>query len=406
MDSATLQSLTLISLVAVFAPLLSELTKTKVPGVVIEIVLGGVLGEQVLGWAHLTPGVLTLGTMGLSFLFFMAGYELDIAAIRGRPVRLAAIGWVWSLAVALAVAGVLYLTGFVLSTLMIGLALTTTALGTLLPMMSDRDEVHTRFGGFVLAIGAAGEFLPVCAIALLLTASNPFAEGLLLVVFVVLAAASIAVALRPTPPRIALLLRRHVESSAQLPVRIAVLLISLLVLVASHLGLDVLLGAFVAGLVVRVANRGEDSVVISGKLTGIAFGFFVPLFFVVSGMQFDLDALTSKPSTVLRIPLFLALFFVARGLPVLVLYRKDVERRALLPMALLASTALPLVVAITEIGVQTGRMRTENAAALVGAAMVSALLFPTAAFSLRDRPVGSARTRRRARVNAPPSGVV
>src|SRR3954447_18994987 len=121
MDSATLQSLTLIALVAVVAPLLSDLTKAKIPGVVIEIVLGVVIGEQVLGWAHLTPGILTFGNMGLTFLFFMAGYELDVAAIRGRPIKLAVIGWVWSLAVGLTVAGILYLTGFVLLTLMIGL---------------------------------------------------------------------------------------------------------------------------------------------------------------------------------------------------------------------------------------------------------------------------------------------
>jgi Kef-type K+ transport system membrane component KefB len=166
---------------------------------------------------------------------------------------------------------------------------------------------------------------------------------------------------------------------------VAVLLIVLLVWVATHLGLDVLLGAFVAGLLVRVANRGEDSEIIAKKLSGIAFGFFVPLFFIVSGMRFDLNALTSDPSTFLRLPLFLGLFFVVRGIPVLLLYRRDVPRSQLLPMALLASTALPLVVAITEIGLQTGKMRPANAAALVGAGMLSVLLFPTTAFALRRR---------------------
>jgi Kef-type K+ transport system membrane component KefB len=384
-DSATLASLTLIALVAVIAPVLADLTNNRIPGVIIEIVLGLVIGTQVLGWAHLTPVVVTLGNIGLTFLFFMAGYELDVGAIRGRPLRLATIGWFVGLAVSVAIAGFLVFTGFALSTLLIAFALTTTALGTLLPMLHDNGEASTRFGAYVIAIGGVGEFLPVVAIALLLTTDNPFGEALLLALFVVLAAAALALALRPTPGRVTGLMRRHLESSAQLPIRVAVLLIILLVWVATHLGLDVLLGAFAAGLLVRVANRGEDSEIIGRKLSGIAFGFFVPLFFIVSGMRFDLSALTSDPSTFLRLPLFLGLFFVVRGLPVLLLYRRDVPRSQLLPMALLASTALPLVVAITEIGLQTGKMRPANAAALVGAGMLSVLLFPTTAFALRRR---------------------
>jgi Kef-type K+ transport system membrane component KefB len=384
-DSATLASLTLIALVAVIAPVLADLTKNRIPGVIIEIVLGVVIGTQVLGWAHLTPVVVTLGNIGLTFLFFMAGYELEVPAIRGRPLRQATIGWFVGLALSVSIAGFLVFTGFALSTLLIAFALTTTALGTLLPMLHDNGEASTRFGAYVIAIGGVGEFLPVVAIALLLTTDNPFGEALLLALFVVLAAAALAFALRPTPARVTGLMRRHLESSAQLPIRVAVLLIILLVWVATHLGLDVLLGAFAAGLLVRVANRGEDSEIIGRKLSGIAFGFFVPLFFIVSGMRFDLSALTSDPSTFFRLPLFLGLFFVVRGLPVLLLYRRDVPRSGLLPMALLASTALPLVVAITEIGLQTGKMRPANAAALVGAGMLSVLLFPATAFALRRR---------------------
>jgi Kef-type K+ transport system membrane component KefB len=220
---------------------------------------------------------------------------------------------------------------------------------------------------------------------LLLTTDDPGGEAILLVLFVALAAAAIGAALRPTPPRFAQLLNRHLESSAQLPIRIAVMLIVMLVWIASHLGLDVLLGAFVAGLVVRIANQGEAREAIETKLTGLAFGFFVPLFFIVSGMRFDLSALTDDPSTFLRLPLFLALFFVVRGIPVFFIYRRAVPKRDILPLALLASTALPLVVAITEIGLETNRMKPANAAALVGAGMLSVLLFPSTAFALRRR---------------------
>jgi Kef-type K+ transport system membrane component KefB len=155
--------------------------------------------------------------------------------------------------------------------------------------------------------------------------------------------------------------------------------------VASRLGLDVLLGAFAAGVVVRLFSAGEDAEVIRVKLEAIGFGFLIPIFFIVSGMKFDLDALIHDPATLLRVPIFLGLFFVVRGLPAIVLYRKDVPQLQLMPLALFSATALPLVVVITSIGTDTGRMLPGNAAALVGAGMVSVLLYPLVAFSLLKR---------------------
>jgi Kef-type K+ transport system membrane component KefB len=289
------------------------------------------------------------------------------------------------LALALVVAGVLLVIGFTVSELLIALALTTTALGTLLPMLQDADALHTRFGSFMLAIGGAGEFLPIVAIALFLSGDSPFHSTLLLIAFVLLAAAAVAVAVRPTPPRVVALLGRTLDASSQLPIRIAVLLIALLVWVASELGLDILLGAFVAGLVVRLANKGDNAHVIEQKLSSVAFGVFVPIFFVVSGMSFDIDTFIERPVTLLRVPLYLGLFLLIRGLPVLFLYRRDLPRWDLPPLALLSATALPLVVAITEIGLDSDRMTPENAAALVGAAMLSVLIFPYIAFALRRR---------------------
>ena len=222
------------------------------------------------------------------------------------------------------------------------------------------------------------------AIALLLTSDDPAETSLLLVLFVALAAGAVAMAIRPTPPRVVELLGRTLDSSSQLPIRIAVLLIALLVWVASELGLDILLGAFVAGLVVRLANQGEQAHVIEQKLSSVAFGVFVPIFFIVSGMSFDLDALDQQAGhPPPAVPLFLGLFLVVRGVPVLLLYRRDLSRAQMLPMVLLSATALPLVVAITEIGLETGRMRPQNAAALVGAAMLSVLIFPFFAFVWR-----------------------
>ena len=276
-------------------------------------------------------------------------------------------------------------TGFGLNTLILGLALTSTALGTLLPMLRDAGALETRFGGFVLAIGTVGEFGPIVAVALLLTGANPVGTAVLLVVFVVIASAAALLAARTHQPRFVSMLSRHLHSSAQLPVRISVLLIVLLVWVASELGLDVLLGAFAAGIVVRLFTAGDDEEVIRVKLEAIGFGFLIPIFFIVSGMKFDLNALTSDPATMLRVPIFLLLFLFVRGAPAFLLYRREVPRNQLLPLALFSSTALPLVVVITSIGLDRGRLRPANAAALVGAGMLSVRLYPLLGFTLLRR---------------------
>ena len=386
MDSTSASSLTLIVVVAVLAPLLAEwLKRFRVPGVVLEIGLGILIGQQVLGWASVTTVVASFGNLGLSFLMFLAGFEIDLDRIKGRPLNRATIEWFVSLAVALGVAAVLVVTGFAISDLLIGLALTTTALGTLLPMLRDADALESEFGALILAVGTVGEFLPIVAIALLLTSDNPGATALLLVVFIVLAVGATLVATRARSPRVVGLMQRHLNSSAQLPVRVAVLMVVGLVWVASHLGLDVLLGAFAAGIIVRLFTAGEEQHAVGSKLEAIGFGFLVPIFFVVSGMKFDLDALTSDPTTLLRVPLFLALFLVVRGLPALLLYRKDLPRPDRAALAFFSATALPLVVVITGIGLDTGRMRPENAAALVGAGMLSVLLFPLIGFAIRRR---------------------
>jgi Kef-type K+ transport system membrane component KefB len=272
----------------------------------------------------------------------------------------------------------------VISGLITGLALTTTALGTMLPMWRDSGLLRTRFGSHALAIGTLGEFGPIIAIAILLSGHGPGRESVLLAIFIAIAIGIAALALRPRAPRAVRLLREHLYTSAQLPVRVAVLLIIALLWVANSFGLDVLLGAFTAGIVVRLGNTGESEPVVRTKLEAIGFGFLIPIFFVVSGMEFDLDALTDDPSSLLRLPVFLGLFLLVRGLPVL-LYRGELPPGARWPMALFSGTALPLVVVITQIGTDTGRMAPENAAALVGAAMLSVVIYPSIAFALLRR---------------------
>ena len=386
MTLSTVGTLVLIAIVAVISPLLAELSgRLAIPGVVFEIALGIVIGPAVLGIAHTGSIIDALEGMGLAFLMFLAGLELDLGRIRGRSLELATAGWGISLALALLIAGVLAAIGTVIDAIVIGLALTTTAFGTLLPILRDADLAEGRFGARIMAIGSVGEFAPIVTIAVLLDRRNPGATSLLLVGFVAVAVAAAMMAARHQPPALVRFLHRHVHSSAQLPVRVSMLLIIGLVFLAFRFGLDVLLGAFAAGIVVKLFIRGEDSTVVRGKLEGIGFGFLVPIFFIVSGMLFDLHALFATPTGLLRVPLFLVLFLVVRGAPVLLLHRRDLPRYQRAPLALFASTGLPLIVVITTIGVEEGRMRPVNAAALVTAGMLSVLVYPMIARALLRR---------------------
>jgi Kef-type K+ transport system membrane component KefB len=384
-DSETLGTLTAISIVAVSSPVLANaLRRFRIAGVVIEILAGILIGPQLLGLAELNPTVESFSSLGLAFLMFLAGYEIDFARIRGKPLQLAIGGWGISLVLGLLIGLVLMLEGRVISGLITGLALTTTALGTMLPMWRDSGLLRTRFGSHALAIGTLGEFGPIIAIAILLSGHDPGRESVLLAFFVGIAIGIAALALRPRTPATVRLLREHLHTSAQLPVRVAVLLIVALLWIANSFGLDVLLGAFTAGIVVRLGNTGESETIVRTKLEAIGFGFLIPIFFVVSGMEFDLDALTDDASSLLRLPLFLGLFLLVRGLP-MVLYRGSLAPGARWPMALFSGTALPLVVVITQIGTDSGRMLPENAAALVGAAMLSVVIYPAIAFALLRR---------------------
>ncbi|HEY3942166.1 MAG TPA: cation:proton antiporter [Acidimicrobiales bacterium] len=377
MTEAAVPTLVLIAAAAALAPIIGEQTRRfRVPSVVIELALGILMGPFVLNLVRLNDVVTALSDMGLTFLMFLAGFELDLSRVRGRPLRLAFAGWLSSVALALAVAFALVSSGLALDTLIVGLSLTTTALGTLLPVLGDTGVLGTPFGAYVLGIGTVGEFGPIVLVAVLLAHKDPVLSSLLLVAFVAIATVTALLATRAHPPKVVALLRRHLHSSAQLPVRVAVLLVLLLVYLALKLGLDVLLGSFAAGIVVRLFTSGQDSEVVESKLEAIGFGFLVPIFFVVSGARFDLQVLLTRGSAVVRLFMFLLALLVVRGVPTLLWYRRALPRVQRLPLALFSATGLPLIVVITAIGTSEGRMRPENAAALVGAGMLSVLLFP------------------------------
>jgi Kef-type K+ transport system membrane component KefB len=380
-----LHSLLLIFTIAAGAPILCEwVPRIRLPLVVAEIGLGILVGPQALGWADAGPTILVLANFGLAFLFFLAGFEIDFPAIRGQPIQLAALGWLASLVVCLGVGFGLEGWGIVSSGLIVGAALATTALGTLMPILRDAKELPTRFGAYAVASGAMGEFGPIVLIALALSPGEG-ERGISLVLMIVFTAIIVAgafVALKFRPPRIIHLLQEKMDTSAQLPVRLAILVLASLVILARNLGLDAILGAMAAGIVVALASPGEHGEALRHKLEGIGFGFFVPIFFVTTGLRYDLQALISSRSALLQVPMFLGLFLLVRGLPAL-LARRELDLGSRIALGLLSATELPLVVAIVEIGVRSGRLKEETAASLVGAGMASVLLFPIVALALR-----------------------
>jgi Kef-type K+ transport system membrane component KefB len=382
-----LRSLLIIVFVAALAPLVAELPKRlRIPVVVAEIMLGMLIGPEVLGIADPDGLVQFMSTLGLIFLFFLAGLEVDLGRVRGRPLKLGGWGWALSAAIAMTTAAVLKEAGFVVDGLLVGIALCTTAIGTLMPILRDSGELSTPFGPFVLAAGAAGEFGPLLLMSVFLTTDEaPLEVIVLLVVFFVVSMGAAAIALRARPPHVITTIEKTMRTSAQLAVRLSLAALFGLAYLAYRFGFDVILGAFAAGLVVGLVTKGEEAEEVRLKFEGIGFGFLIPIFFVVTGMNFDLDALFSSVSALLRLPLFLGLFLVVRGVPAFLFYRRALPAGDRPPLALYSATALPLVVAVTTIGLETDRMSPENAAALVGAAMLSVLVFPMLALSLRRR---------------------
>jgi Kef-type K+ transport system membrane component KefB len=351
------------------------------PVVVVELLLGILIGPEILDLAHSDDFVEFFANLGLGMLFFFAGYEIDFDRIKGKPMELGALGWLLSVGLAYGIGGLLAAAGVVVSFLYTGSAMATTAIGTLIPILRDNGELKTRFGTHLLAAGGAGEFGPILLVTLVLSTTNPFREAAILLAFVALALALALVSVRyawrgwPT-------LERTFEASSQLAVRVTVVLVFGLVLLAGKLGLDILLGGFVAGMIVRLALKGQEVKVFESKLTAVGFGFFVPFFFVTSGIEFDLAALGSAEALG-KLALFLGLFLVVRGVPALLLYRHVLNARDRMALAFYCATELPLVVAITTIAIDAGEMKASTAAGLVGAAMLSTLIFPFVGMALR-----------------------
>lgn len=382
--STELLSLLVIALIAGLTPLLVGLLNLRVAEVVVLLAAGVLFGPKGINWIVIDDAIELLAELGLGFLFFAAGLELEQAAIRGRSGRLAATGWLASALAAMAAAWILQQAGLIDDFTGIAIALTSTALGTLLPILRDRGDLHSRFGLYFMGAGAMGEFGPILAISLLLGATN---TGIAMLSLLMFAAAAWLVAHVPgklSSDRLVQVVQRGHHSSSQTAVRLTVLLLVGLLVIANRFGLDVVLGAFVAGVILRRYLPAEQETLLAIKVEGMAFGIFVPIFFIVSGANLDIASILQTP---LRLLIFFALLLVVRGLPQLVVYRHalpdPIERGR---FALLVATALPIIVAVTTVETRAGLMRPENAAALIGAGALSVLIFPLLAAALPSSP--------------------
>src|SRR3954454_9907799 len=306
-----------IVVVAAFAAILVAVVPKRLapPVVVLELFVGILIGPEVFGLAHIDDFIEFFSNLGLGMLFYFAGYEIDFQRIKGRPLELGAWAWVISVGLAFGLGGILYGLGVIVSPLYTGAAMATTAIGTLIPILRDSGELKTRFGTYLLAAGGAGEFGPILLVTLFFSTQSALHESAILVAFVGLAIAiallSVRLAWQGWPA-----LERTFEASRQLAVRVTVVLVFGLVLLASDLGLDVLLGGFVAGMITRMALKGHELAVFESKLTAVWCGFFVPFFFAASGIAVNLDALVSA-GAIAKLTLFFALFLVGRGAPML-----------------------------------------------------------------------------------------
>ncbi|WP_433504595.1 cation:proton antiporter [Pseudonocardia halophobica] len=376
---SALDSLLAIAVVAALAPLLLGLfPRVRVPQVVLLLAGGIVVGPQVLGVAAPAP-VEPLADLGLGFVFLLAGYELDQRLYRQDAGRRALLAWVVSLLLALGAVGLLTSLGLVRAFVPVALAMTTTALGTLVPVLRENGMLRGRLGGYLMAGGAAGELFPILAIAVFLGIANRFVALLSLAAVAVLAVL-LAVASRVMRPggRLARVFDERQHETNQITLRFTVLLLVLLLAVTERFHLDAVLGAFVAGMVLR-RWAGPSAPVLEEKLDVAGHGFLIPIFFVYSGMTIDLHAIAQAP---LRLVLFFGLMIAIRGLPALLVYLGVLSPRERIQTALVTATALPLVVALAQIGLRNGTMLPENAAALVGAAVLTVLVLPTVAVSI------------------------
>jgi Kef-type K+ transport system membrane component KefB len=379
-------NLLIVVAVAFAAPfLLGLFPRIRLPSVVLEIVAGIVIGPSVLGIVEVDDAVSVIAVIGLAFLLFLAGLEIEFDRLRGPVLRLTLVGFVVSFAIAAAVALGLNAAELIETPLLVAIILCATSLGVLIPVLKDAGEIGSTFGQLVVAAGTIADFGAVILLSIFFSGEGGVGATLLLIGSLVALAAVVFIAVK-TAERSSLIradLVRLQDTTAQIRVRGAVVLLVGFAAIADALGLETILGAFMAGAILSLLDRDEAMThpEFRRKLEAVGFGIFIPVFFVTSGVNYDLDALLSSASNVLMVPIFLAALVAARGLPAL-LYRRVLDVRHTVVAALMQATSLPFIVAAVAIGEDLGLIDAAEGAALIGAGLLSVLLFPAIGLGL------------------------
>ena len=390
-------SLFLIAAAAAVAPLLSSLTHKRVPDVVWLLILGVIIGPNVLGLASLTEPISVFREVGMGMLFLIAGTEIDVEEVHGRAGRRSLLTWLACFGIGLAVSWVAVAasgtTGVATATyIALAIALTSTALGTLLPILMEAGVMGT-IGKAVLVHGAVGELAPIIAMSLLLSARSPWASAIILLVFAVASVVAVAIPTRfiLKHPAFGRTILHGAQTSQKTLMRVVMLVLTGLMALSAVMELDMVLGAFAAGIIVRALAPGNFTMV-EGELRTLGFSFLIPLFFVTSGMNISLSAVVGYPFLLVA---FVGAILVVRGVPIVLLERfhGSIERVGWTDatrIGLYGATGLPIIVAVTELGVSTDVLPAWLASLLVVAGAMSVLLFPLIAFLL-GRAGGKAR---------------
>jgi Kef-type K+ transport system membrane component KefB len=360
--------------------------KVRLPAIVFELVLGIILGPAVLGWVNVDEPVEVMSLIGLAVLLFLAGIEIEFPKLRGKVLKATLLGFVLSFGIAIVLGLILKEAGLVKQPIFLAVLLCATSLGVLVPVLKDAGQINSTFGQLVIAAGSIADFGAVILLSLLFSreSGSTTTKVILLVgLFVIALLIGLAVAGVEHSPRVRMVLARLQDTTAQIRVRAAFLILIGFVALAGKLGLEVILGAFIAGAVVSLIDRDREMThpLFRRKLEAIGFGVFIPIFFVTSGVKYDLDALTSSGSTIARVPIFLAALLIARGVPAL-LYRRLIPRRQVLIAGLMQGTSLPFIVAGTAIGQDLGLISAGSSAALIAAGLLSVLILPALSLAL------------------------
>jgi Kef-type K+ transport system membrane component KefB len=386
MPDVSFTNLLIVCAVAVAAPLLiGYLPRLRIPSLVLEIVAGIVLGPSVLGWLHVDLPVQILALLGLAFLLFLAGLEIDTRRLRGRVLILAGAGYLITLVLGAAAGAAFHAADWVGQPLLLAIALSATSLGLVVPVLKDAGMVESAVGQTAIAAASVADFAAIVLLSLFFSTSggSTGARVVFLVAFAaVVAATGVTVAAAGRSRKLGDLLIRLQDSTAEIRVRFAVVLLIAFTALAERFGLESILGAFLAGAVVGMVDRDATSHPrFRTKLEAIGYGFLVPVFFIASGVRLDLHDLLSHPTALARVPLFFLALLAVRGVPALLSLR-TAGPRATVAVGLLQATSLPFIVTATQIGTELGQLSATTAAALICAGLLSVLVFPPIALAL------------------------